>query len=79
MFAFPCQTWRKANDVDRILDVADIPSHRMIRTCIPYAYHGSDREGRPIYIEKVTQPRFHLPPLGRQPSHHFCAIPSLRV
>jgi len=45
--------WRKANNVDRVLDAADVQAKETIRTVIPYAYHGEDKEGRPIYIEKT--------------------------
>jgi len=44
--------WRKANKVDDILNDASFPSFATIRTVIPYAYHGDDKDGRPIYIEK---------------------------
>jgi hypothetical protein len=47
--------WRKANKVDDILNDASFPSFATIRTVIPYAYHGDDKEGRPIYIEKSGQ------------------------
>lgn len=53
----PCfcavQAWRKAENIDNILSNENFPSLRLIRTCIPYAYHGADLEGRPIYIEKT--------------------------
>jgi hypothetical protein len=45
--------WRKREKIDEILSNSDFPSKETIRTCIPYAYHGEDREGRPIYIEKT--------------------------
>jgi hypothetical protein len=47
------QAFRKANNVDKILENPDFPSHDLIRTLIPYAYHGEDKEGRPIYIERT--------------------------
>jgi len=47
--------WRKANNIDSILDKTDFPSLATIRTVIPYAYHGFDKEGRMIYIEKSGQ------------------------
>lgn len=45
--------WRKANNVDHVLDNPDFASKEILRTVIPYAYHGDDKEGRPIYIEKT--------------------------
>ena len=39
--------------MDKILENPDFPSHDLIRTLIPYAYHGEDKEGRPIYIERT--------------------------
>jgi hypothetical protein len=39
--------------VDRVLDNPDFASKETLRTVIPYAYHGEDKEGRPIYIEKT--------------------------
>jgi len=45
--------WRKREKIDTILANSDFQSKETIRTCIPYAYHGEDKEGRPIYIEKT--------------------------
>jgi hypothetical protein len=45
--------WRKREKIDEILSNDNFPSKETIRTLIPYAYHGEDREGRPIYIEKT--------------------------
>jgi hypothetical protein len=48
-------SWTVAPAVDDILNDASFPSFATIRTVIPYAYHGDDKEGRPIYIEKSGQ------------------------
>jgi len=46
--------WRKENKIDHVLDNGgDFPSKDRIRTIIPYSYHGFDKEGRPIYLEKT--------------------------
>jgi len=45
--------WRKDNNIDSITDNPMFPSREMIRTIIPYAYHNTDKEGRPLYIEKT--------------------------
>jgi len=47
------QAWRKANNVDDVLNHPDPSTKETIRTVIPYAYHGEDMDGRPIYIEKT--------------------------
>jgi len=47
--------WRKTNNIDKILDNSNVPSLATMRTVIPYAYHGFDKEGRMIYIEKSGQ------------------------
>jgi len=45
--------WRKDSKVDEILKTPDFPCKDLIRTIVPYAYHNTDKEGRPIYIEKT--------------------------
>jgi len=47
--------WRKSNNVESVLDNPNFPLKETLRTVIPYAYHGEDKEGRPIYIEKTGQ------------------------
>lgn len=45
--------WRKNNNIDKILDNPRFNNFALIRTIVPYAYHGHDKEGRPIYIERT--------------------------
>lgn len=43
---------RKSSGIDRILKT-DLPKTDLFRTFVPHAYHGFDKDGRPLYIEKV--------------------------
>lgn len=45
--------WRQKEKIDSILDSPNYADRERIRTIIPHAYHGEDKEGRPIYIEKT--------------------------
>jgi len=45
--------WRKANNIDHILDKHDFKDRDLIRTIVPHAYHQFDKQGRPIYLEKT--------------------------
>jgi len=47
--------WRKSSDIDNILANPNFPLKETLRIVIPYAYHGEDKEARPIYIEKTGQ------------------------
>lgn len=49
----PSQTWRKDNNIDKMLDTTNFASRELIRLLVPYGYHKNDKEGRPIYIEKT--------------------------
>ena len=57
MFPAACatQAWRKRENIDRILDTPNFSGKDLIRTIVPYAYHNTDNDGRPIYIEKTGQ------------------------
>lgn len=43
--------WRVEKKVDQILD-SDLPGGDLMRMVTPHGYVGTDKEGRPIYVEK---------------------------
>jgi hypothetical protein len=47
--------WRAENKIDSILDGPPLPEHRMgqLSTLVSCSYHGFDKVGRPLYIEKT--------------------------
>jgi len=44
--------YRKESGIEKILK-SEVPKTDLYRKFVPHAFHGFDREGRPIYIEKV--------------------------
>ena len=44
--------WRKAENVDTIIDTYDYSERRAIQEHYPHGYHGIDKLGRPVYIER---------------------------
>jgi len=45
-------SWRTTKKLDKVLDSPPFKID-VINRLVPYSYHGYDREGRPIYIEKT--------------------------
>ena len=43
--------WREDNKIDTIIDDFDFTERDAVRAIYPHGYHGTDRQGRPIYIE----------------------------
>lgn len=46
-------TYRSENSVDSLLERFDFPELETIRQYFPHAYHGLDKIGRPINLERM--------------------------
>lgn len=47
--------WRKEENIDDVIDDFDFPEREQVRDNYPHGYHYTDKQGRPIYIERIGQ------------------------
>lgn len=45
--------WRRDSEVDTIIDTYEFPERNAIQACYPHGYHGVDKQGRPVYYERL--------------------------
>ncbi|KAK4143014.1 CRAL-TRIO domain-containing protein [Dichotomopilus funicola] len=48
-----CETWRKTTKLDELLPTWDYPEKKEVFNYYPQYYHGTDKDGRPVYIEQL--------------------------
>ena len=44
--------WRRDNDIDNVVNDFNFEEGEAVKEVYPRAYHGTDKIGRPVYIER---------------------------
>jgi len=45
--------WRREARVDSLLDRFTFPEHELVQSAWSHGYHKTDRQGRPVYIDRI--------------------------
>ncbi|CAA0835895.1 Phosphatidylinositol/phosphatidylcholine transfer protein SFH11 [Striga hermonthica] len=66
--------WREEFRVDSILNEFKYEEHEDVKKCYPHGFHGVDRHGRPVYIERIgmvdLDKFLHVTTIDRFVKHH---------
>ena len=67
--------WRKKEEVDNIIETFKYEEREAVQEVYPHGYHGVDKLGRPVYIERfgvlnVTK-LFEISPQERVVRHYM--------